>query len=243
LYNAGPTYDYSNPFYDASAVVSDPGVNYSQPIQVPTVAPLNVNYQNYVEAPAASAVLSAQASDTQTQYATQQAAAPDAPAANSIPPETAQQFDAARAEFKAKDYSRALTDIDGAIKAFNNDTTMHEFRALTQFAQKKYNDSAAGVYAVLSVGPGWNWATMSSLYANVNTYTEQLRDLEAYQRTNPNSPDGHFLLAYHYLVAGHTPEGLAQLATFCKLVPNDKLAPELIKAFTPASTDQAKTQQ
>jgi tetratricopeptide (TPR) repeat protein len=106
------------------------------------------------------------------------------------------------------------------------------------FAQKKYKDSAAGIYAVLSVGPGWNWETMSSLYAKPDTYTHQLRDLEHYQQENPNAPDGHFLLAYHYFVIGHTEHALTQLEKFVKLVPDDKLAPELIKAFTAAPTDK-----
>src|SRR5262249_51202344 len=163
-------------------------------------------------------------------------------AADTVPPEAAQNFDAARAAFKAQDYAKALTDIDAAIKVLPNDATMHEFRALVLFAQKKYKDAAAGIYAVLSVGPGWNWETMSSLYANPETYTKELRDLENYQRANPDAPDGHFLLAYHYLVIGHTKEGVAQLEKFAKLVPTDKLAPELIKAFTEEPTDKPKAE-
>jgi tetratricopeptide (TPR) repeat protein len=216
----------------------DPGLDYSQPIQVPPPAQLNVSYQNqnYIEPPATT---------DQTQLsAPQQAVTPPeaATAADEVPSEATQNFDAARAAFKAQDYAKALADIDVAIKALNNDATMHEFRALVLFAQKNYNDAAAGIYAVLSVGPGWNWETMSSLYGNVETYTTQLRALEAFQRANPDAPTGHFLLAYHYLVVGHTPEALAQLERFCKLVPTDKLAPELIKAFTPAPSGKPKAQ-
>ena len=109
---------------------------------------------------------------------------------------------------------------------------MHEFRALVLFAQKKYKDAAAGTYAVLSVGPGMNWATMSGLYPNVNTYKNQLRALEAYVREQPNASDGRFLLAYHYLVLGYTAPAVKQLESFSKLVPSDQLAPDLVKAFT-----------
>ena len=41
------------------------------------------------------------------------------------------------------------------------------------------------------------------LYPDVDTYTNQLRALEAYVRTNPSSSSGQFLLAYHYLVQGN----------------------------------------
>jgi tetratricopeptide (TPR) repeat protein len=248
MYDAGPTYAYSNPFYvEPTTYVEDPGLNYSQPIQVP--APVNVSYGNYVEAPAtttapAATAAPATATEPESQYGQQAAASP--PPAESetatVPPEAVQNFDAARAAFKTQDYAKALTDIDAAIKVLNNDVTMHEFRALVLFAQKKYKDAAAGIYAVLSVGPGWKWETMSSLYAKPDTYTNQLRDLENYQKANMAAPDGHFLLAYHYLVLGHTQQALTQFEKFIKLVPGDKLVPELIKAFTPAPSNKPKAE-
>jgi tetratricopeptide (TPR) repeat protein len=243
MYNAGGSYAYSNPFYVASSYASDSGLDYSQPIQVPAPAPVNVSYGSYVEAPATTTYSTpeyVQQADSTPQYAHQASTSPP-PAetdADNVPPEATQYFDAGLAAFKEKDYAKALSDVDAAINVLNKDATMHEFRALVLFAQKKYKDSAAGIYAVLSVGPGWNWETLSSLYANVDTYTSQLRDLENYQRTNPDAPDGHFLLAYHYLVIGQTQYAITQLEKFAKLVPNDKLAPELIKAFTAAPTDK-----
>jgi tetratricopeptide (TPR) repeat protein len=245
MYDAGPTYAYSNPFYaEPTTYVEDPGLNYSQPIQVP--APVNVSYGNYVEAPAtttapAATAAPATATEPEPQYGQQAAEPPPAESETAtVPPEAVQNFDAARGAFKAQDYAKALTDIDAAIKVLNNDVTMHEFRALVFFAQKKYKDAAAGIYAVLSVGPGWKWETMSSLYAKPDTYTNQLRDLESYQRANAGAPDGHFLLAYHYLVLGHTQQALTQFEKFIKLVPGDKLVPELIKAFTPAPSNKPK---
>jgi predicted Zn-dependent protease len=123
------------------------------------------------------------------------------------------------------------------------DTTLHEFRALVLFAQKKYKDAAAGIYAVLSVGPGWNWETLSALYAKPDTYTKQLRALEGYLRENPNAPDGRFLLAYHYLILGSVPEAVKQLKAFESVVPSDQLAPQLVKAFTESpSTGKPKAE-
>src|SRR5262249_21297748 len=212
MYNAGPSYAYSNPFYAASTYAADPGLDYSQPIQVraPARARVNVDYGPYVDTPATTSA------DSTTQYV-QQAPAPPPPAdtaADTVPPEATQDFDAARAAFRAQDYDKALSDIDAGISVLSKDATMHEFRALVLFAQKKYKDAAAGIYAVLAVGPGWNWETMSTLYANTETYTNQLRELENYQRANPDAPDGHFLLAYHYLVIGQTQHAIAQLEKF-----------------------------
>jgi tetratricopeptide (TPR) repeat protein len=252
--NAGNAYAYSNPFYAASSYASDSGLDYSQPIEVPAPTQINVNYGSYAEAPAETTTYSppqyVQQVESPPQYVQQAESAPQyvqqaestpppaETAADSVPPEATQYFDAGLAAFKEKDYAKALSDVDLAIKVLNKDATMHEFRALVLFAQKKYKDAAAGIYAVLSVGPGWNWQTMSSLYASPDTYTTQLRDLENYQRTNPDAPDGHFLLAYHYLVTDHTQDALTQLEKFAKLVPKDQLAPELIKAFTAAPSDK-----
>ena len=79
---------------------------------------------------------------------------------------------------------------------------MHEFLALALFAQGKYEQAAAPLYAVLSVGPGWDWTTLSGMYPDVDTYTAQLRDLEAYVKANPNSAHARFVLAYQYLCRG-----------------------------------------
>jgi predicted Zn-dependent protease len=125
-----------------------------------------------------------------------------------------------------------LKEVEEAIQLLPKDATLHEFRALVLFAQGKYKDAATGIYAVLAVGPGWNWETMSGLYANPDTYTKQLRALESYVRQNPGAADGRFLLAYHYLVLNSVPDAVKELKEFEKLVPKDQLAPQLVKAFT-----------
>jgi len=109
---------------------------------------------------------------------------------------------------------------------------LHEFRALTLFAQGKYQDAAATLYAVLTAGPGWDWATMSELYPDPEVYTRQLRELERYTRENPRAADGHFLLAYHYLVLGYQDQAIHQLEEVVRLQPDDKLAAELLQALT-----------
>ena len=110
---------------------------------------------------------------------------------------------AARESFRAGDYARTLTLADQALAQTPNDPVLHEFRALVLFALNRYSDAAATAYAVLTAGPGWNWATMVGLYPDVDTYSHQLRHLEASVQREPNSAPGRFLLAYHYLVQGH----------------------------------------
>jgi tetratricopeptide (TPR) repeat protein len=133
-------------------------------------------------------------------------------------------FATARAEFKKGNYAEATKAIDRAIRLLSGDRTMHEFRALTLFAQKKYNDASAAVYAVLAEGPGWNWDTMAGLYDKPQTYTKQIRALETYVSEHPKDGALHFLLAYHYLVLDERKPAIDELRAAAKLTPKDKLS-------------------
>ena len=62
-------------------------------------------------------------------------------------------FDTARDAFKAGDYARALELTDQAIRQMPNDAALHELRGVVLFALHRYEDAAAPLYAVLSVGP------------------------------------------------------------------------------------------
>ena len=142
-------------------------------------------------------------------------------------------FNDARAAFYDGDAAKALTLLDITLKTMPKDTVVHEFRGLVLFALKKYPESAAAIYAVLSAGPGWDWTTMSGLYPNVDVYTQQLRALEDFAKTNPNSADGHFLLGYHYLTGTHAETALKQFQLAQKQLPDDKLLMQLIDMTTP----------
>jgi tetratricopeptide (TPR) repeat protein len=184
-----------------------------------------------VEEPAAAPVVAA---------AEQPAAAP-APAETqepAVPKEALDRFDAARAAFKQGDYANAQKLVEQAIEILPKDAALHEFRALTLFAQKKYQEAAAAIYAVLSAGPGWTWDTLAPMYANPETYTQQLRALETYARDNPKSSAAHFLLAYQYLVLNHPADAVKQLQEVVKLSPNDQLAKQLVQAFTDPETSK-----
>ena len=76
------------------------------------------------------------------------------------------------------------------------------------------------------------WTTLSGLYADVATYTGQLRALEDRCRQNPNAATPRFVLAYHYLAAGHQDAAVAQLKALISLEPGDRLARRLLTSLT-----------
>ena len=157
--------------------------------------------------------------------------------------ESAQKvFEAARDSFKAGDYARALSLADQALVQLPNDPTLHEFRAQCLLAAKRYDEAAAAAYAVLSAGPGWDWATMINLYPDIDAYTNQLRALEAYVSEKPDSAPGQFLLAYLYMVQGDKPAAAQRFATVARLQPQDRLSDQLAKNLAP-DEERQKVQQ
>jgi tetratricopeptide (TPR) repeat protein len=149
-------------------------------------------------------------------------------------------FDAGRASFQQGNYADALQQADQALAKLPGDTTLHEFRALCLFALQRYDEAAAALYAVLSVGPGWDWATLVGLYPNVETYTVQLRALEDFCRSNSQSASARFVLAYQYLTEGHMEAAVAMLKDVVALKPSDALSAKLLKQLG-APQDEATT--
>jgi tetratricopeptide (TPR) repeat protein len=148
-------------------------------------------------------------------------------------------FDQARGEFVQGQYGMALTTTDSAIALLPQDATLHEFRALCLFALGRYSDSAAVLYSVLAVGPGWDWPTLIGRYPGIETYTAQLRSLEAAVQAQPDEPAPHFLLAYHYLTQGHKDAAAAQYRQIVALRPDDKLSAQLLAMLDPNAAKPA----
>ncbi len=155
------------------------------------------------------------------------AAAPDETVVN----QATTVFDSAREAFKGGDYAKALDLVDQALKTTPNDATLHEFRALCLFALERYDEAAAVLYAVLSVGPGWDWTTLISLYGDPETYTQQLRALESYCSQNPQSAAARFVLGYHYLTQGHAEAAVRQF----KIVRHSSAQGSAVGAVDPAA--------
>jgi tetratricopeptide (TPR) repeat protein len=153
--------------------------------------------------------------------------AESAPPEETVADQALASFDSAREAFKAGDYAKALELTDQALKSTPNDPALHEFRALALFALKRYDEAAAALYAVLSVGPGWDWTTLISLYADPETYTQQLRALEDVCSQNPKSAAPQFVLAYNYLTQGHSDAALRKFKDVVALQPKDQLSAQL----------------
>jgi len=113
------------------------------------------------------------------------------------------------------------------------DAVLHEFRSLVLFALQRYAESAAAIHAVLDVGPGWDWKTLSSLYPNVDTYARQLRTLEDARERDTKAAELAFLLGYHYLTCGHDDSALKMFRRAADLKPKDTVTASLVATLSP----------
>ena len=141
--------------------------------------------------------------------------------------------------FRTGDYAKALALIDGVINIQPYDAAAHELRGLILFAMKDYPRAAATIHSVLATGPGWDWTTLSSVYSNMQHYQSQLEALENYVDSHPNKLDARFLLAYHYITAGHTDDAKKQLEQVTAREPNDQLAARLLRMVDDGAATQA----
>lgn len=202
---------YVNPYYD-SGDAGNSGFAYDQPI---------VGDPSY-----------------ETQTAAQDTSSTDSTTAAPADPLT-QTFDAARQAFYDQKFDDALNLTNQALQQAPKDAAMNEFRSLCLFALGKYHDAAATIHAVLAAGPGWDWTTLVSLYANPDTYTEQMRKLEGVVLANSSAADARFLLGYHYLTCGHPDAAVKMWKAVVKLQPNDALAAQLVQMYDTEKTDDA----
>lgn len=239
---------YNNPYCYPSTTVLAPVLDYSQPIVIPVPTTVQAPVDVPVEVPVPNDVPQ-QTTPPATNDATAPSAQPNT-TANAVDAEKQEAakkiFDDARSAFKNGDYAQAQDLDEQAIKKLPGDVTLHEFRALTLFAQKKYRDAAGTLYAVLAAGPGWNWDTLKGLYPDVDTYTAQLRALEQFQTNNPNSAEASFVLAYHYLTLDEKDAAIKQLEHVVEINPKDQLSAQMLKLLKQPQTqpqDRPKPQQ
>jgi len=149
------------------------------------------------------------------------------PAQETIAPATA-TLDQARQAFMDSQYDQALTLANQVVASLPNDPTVHQFRALALFALARYDEASQTLYPVLSVGPGWDWTTVSGLYPSEEPYKQQLTALENYVQSHPDMASPRFLLAYHYLTIGSSDAAADQLRQVVKLKPTDGLSRQML---------------
>jgi tetratricopeptide (TPR) repeat protein len=145
--------------------------------------------------------------------------------------------DAALAKFKAGDYAGALAGFDKALRESPRDSVIHEVRALTLFALGRYAEAAAALNAVLATAPGMDWTTMSNLYGSIDAYTRQLRQLEDHCRGKRDDAAARFVLAYHYLVAGHPEQAADMLEVVVAKQPDDVVARQILESIRPPAVE------
>ena len=208
-------YEYKNP-YAPPAGTTNVYYNYAQPIAAPPTQVPPSGTTTVQPAPAGAPGAA-------------QPPAAQPPAGQDVNPQAMQAFEAARQAFGTKNYAEAQRQVETAIQLMPDDSILHEFRALTLFAQGKYADASAAIYAVLAAGPPWDWQTIQVLYGDVNAYTQQLRKLEQHIQKNPKEAEGRFLLAYQYLCIGDGNAALKQFQEVTKLEPTDQLSAALVK--------------
>ena len=151
-----------------------------------------------------------------------------APTSSEVVDQALAPFDQARAAFRTGNYGQALVQVDQALVKLPQDANLHEFRALTLFAEGRYDEAATVLYAVLSAGPGWNWPTLIGMYADPNVYTQQVRALEAYRNGHLDQAAPRFVLAYHYLAQGHEDAAMSELKSVVRNQPSDQLSAALL---------------
>jgi tetratricopeptide (TPR) repeat protein len=141
-------------------------------------------------------------------------------------------FAQAEGAFQAGKYRDALRLANHAAVESPQNPKAAELMSLALFADGDYRSAAAQAHAALSLGPVSSWSVLRGYYGNdVNAYTNQLRALEKYCHDKPTAPEGHFLLAYQYLMTGYAKQAVKQFAEVVKLAPADKLAAELLKQY------------
>ena len=224
--STGSSFAYSNPYYVAPQPQSDTTIvinmpDYSAPIPPPSTEQTVIAF---VEAPDPVTTEDGQVALPTT--------APPAPPKDETAMDAKGLFEKARELFKAEKFAEAQAEVEKAIQLLPSDAALHEFRSLTLFAQAKYKDAAAGLYAVLAAGPGWNWDTMRGMYQDPAEYTRELRVLEDFSKANPDAGYAHFLRAYHYLVLADKDAAVEQFKEVVRMQPEDKLSSELLKALT-----------
>jgi tetratricopeptide (TPR) repeat protein len=202
----GDSFQYANPYYEDWASTAATAVD-----AVASAVPAALDYSTPIPVPTAT-----QVSNTDV----------------TIVDDGMAYFDRGRTYFMDGKYAEATAEAERAVKLLRGDRTIHEFRALCLFARKNYREAAATLYAVLVGGPGWDWDTMSALYPDNDTYTQQLRSLEKYAREHPRDAQAQFLLGYHYMVLDEREDAREAFAQASKLQPKDKLSAQLADALS-----------
>ena len=144
----------------------------------------------------------------------------------------AEYFAQAGDAFQTGKYRDALRLANHAAVESPQNPKAPELMSLSLFALGQYRDAAAQAHIALALGPPGDWANLYGYYSELSPYTSQLRALEKFVKDNPSAPEGHFLLAYQYLMTGYNSQAIREFREVAKLAPGDRLASELVKKYS-----------
>ena len=133
-----------------------------------------------------------------------------------------------QAAFREGRFDDALKAARDAAQKKPNDSTIQQFVSLVAFALGKFEDASTAAHAALHHGPHWKWKRLKGHYAKTEVYTAQLRALEKFVREHPTSAEARFLLAYHYLMLGHSQAARSHLKRVAKQKPDDEFVRQLL---------------
>jgi tetratricopeptide (TPR) repeat protein len=142
--------------------------------------------------------------------------------------ETSDFFSQATEAFHQGEYQAATRLAAHASIDDPRNPSVHLLMSLGLFAMKEYRGAAMESHAVAALGKAPDWPVLFGFYGDVKPYTEQLRALEKYVRENPSSPEGRFLLGFHYMMGGHQDTAKDEFLKALKLTPKDRLAAQLL---------------
>ena len=138
-------------------------------------------------------------------------------------------YEQARQAYINGDYNGALERIEAALASFPNEVAFLQFRGICLISLDRYNEAATTINTVLSMDYQYmTWTTLSSFYENIDTFTMQMRRLEAFSNANHLDPSAHLLLAYIYLCTDQIDPCKGQLDWVVSLRPGDPIATGLL---------------
>ena len=211
------------------------GATYATAVPAYQVAVAPTVTQTYAPTPA----LTQESSPNESQYAT----APPQPGEAGQQDASSQGaafFAQAEDAFRQGNYRDAIKMANHAAVESPRNSKSAELMSLASFASGDYRTAAAQARAALALGPPADWRTLYGYYGDDQSYTTQLRNLEKYVKDNPSAPEGHFLLAYQYLMTGFNKQAMKQFDEVEKIAPNDKFTNELVKKLNGESPESGE---
>lgn len=149
-------------------------------------------------------------------------------------------YDQARDAFRRGDYRETLRLVGHAAIDAPRSPDVHVLMAQALFALKDYRGAAIAAHAAADSAEVIDWAALFGLYGNVDTYTEQLKALEAHVRANPAAADARFLLGYQYMILGHKSRAADELTAALRATPSDSVAKKLLEQLGVRTAEPSK---